>query len=242
MIHENHRDRMRERILAEGVTNLQEHEVLEYLLYPYIPRKDTNPIAHELINKFGSLSSVLDSTPQMLVQVPNMTQKAAEFLVSLPGVFKKYNLSKYGPKPNLSTYSRVKEYCKTLLSDLNSEAVYMLAVDNKGSLIEKSEIGQGGISDCRIATRKMVMMCHNLSAPNIYITHNHPSGTALPSVKDMEFTKWAAASLEMMGVRLVDHIIVARENVYSFAQNGKLDDFRDKYYQFMSEEKISDRK
>lgn len=233
---------MRERILADGVMNLQEHEVLEYLLYPFIPRKDTNPIAHELIYKFGSLASVLDSNPQMLAQVPNMTKKASEFLVSLPQVFKKYNLSKYGPKPNLSTYAKVKDYCRALLSDLNTEVVYMLAIDNKGSLIEKSEIGQGGISDCRIATRKMVMMCHNLSAPNIYITHNHPSGNALPSAKDMEFTKWAAASLEMMGVRLVDHIIVAREQVYSFAQNGKLDDFRDKYYQFMTDEQISDRK
>ncbi|MGN0788777.1 MAG: JAB domain-containing protein, partial [Christensenellales bacterium] len=83
---------------------------------------------------------------------------------------------------------------------------------------------------------------HNLASPNVYIVHNHPSGEATPSVKDIEFTKWAAASLEMLGVRLIDHLIVAKQQVYSFEKDGKLNDFRDKYYEFMFSQNISDKK
>ncbi|MGN0770992.1 MAG: RadC family protein [Christensenellales bacterium] len=232
---------MRERVLKEGMENFQDHEVLEYLLYPFIPRKDTNPIAHELINRFGSLSGVLESDCQMLEEVPNMTANAALFLVTLPQIIKKYNLSKFGAKPDLSTHGRIKEYCRTLLADLNYEAIYLLALDNKGRLINKSLIGQGNIEDCKLMTRKMVLMCHNLAAPNVYIAHNHPSGVAQPSVNDIEFTKWAVTALEVLGVRLVDHLIVAKQQVYSFEQDGKLGEFREKYYEFMYSQNISDK-
>ena len=241
-MHTNHRDRMRQRVLTEGLENFQDHEVLEYLLYPFIPRKDTNPIAHKLIDRFGSLAGVMESDSKALEEVPNMTHKAALFLSSFPQVVKKYNVSKFGPKPDVSTHGRIKEYCKTLLGDLNYEVLYLLAVDNKGKLINKSLIGQGTIDDCKLMTREMVMMCHNLASPNVYIVHNHPSGEATPSVKDIEFTKWAATSLEMLGVRLIDHLIVAKQQVYSFEKDGKLNDFRDKYYEFMFSQNISDKK
>lgn len=241
MMHTNHRERMRQRVLKEGLENFQEHEVLEYLLYPFIPRKDTNPIAHELITRFGSLAGVLESDYNALKEVPNMTQKAALFLSSLPQVVKKYNVSKFGPKPDLSTHGKVKEYCQTLLSDLNYEVLYLLAVDNKGKLINKSLIGQGGIDDCQLMTREMVMMCHNLASPNVYIVHNHPSGDANPSITDIEFTKWATAALEMLGVRLIDHLIVAKQQLYSFERDGKLGEFRDKYYELMDSQSLSDK-
>ncbi|MGN0797815.1 MAG: RadC family protein [Christensenellales bacterium] len=233
MMHTNHRERMRQRVLNEGLENFQEHEILEFLLYPFVPRKDTNPIAHELIARFGSLAGVLESDYKALKEVPNMTHNAALFLSSMPQIVKKYNFSKFGPKPDLSTHGRVKEYCRTLLSDLNYEVVYLLAVDNKGKLINKSLIGQGTIDDCKLMTREMVMMCHNLASPNVYIVHNHPSGDANPSLADMEFTKWASAALEMMGVRLIDHLIVAKQQVFSFEKDGKLNEFREKYYQLM---------
>lgn len=89
-MHEGHRDRMRERILLSGIESLQPHEVLEYLLYHAIPRKDTNGIAHELISKFGSLNGVLNADYDALLDVNGMTANAALLLTSLKGVFRMY--------------------------------------------------------------------------------------------------------------------------------------------------------
>ena len=79
-MHEGHRDRMRERILLSGIESLQPHEVLEYLLYHAIPRKDTNGIAHELISKFGSFNGVLNADYNALLDVNGMTANAALLL------------------------------------------------------------------------------------------------------------------------------------------------------------------
>ena len=89
-MHEGHRDRMRERILLSGIESLQPHEVLEYLLYHAIPRKDTNGIAHELISKFGSFNGVLNADYDALLDVNGMTANAALLLTSLKGVFRMY--------------------------------------------------------------------------------------------------------------------------------------------------------
>ena len=89
---------MRQRVLSQGIENMPEHEILEFLLYPFIPMKDTNPIAHELIDRFGSLQQVLDTSIVLLCDVKNMTQSAAIYLTTLPKIFKKYNLQKFGEK------------------------------------------------------------------------------------------------------------------------------------------------
>ena len=79
-IHADHRQRMRERIAHGGIEGLSDHEVLEYLLYPFIPRKDTNVIAHELIERFSSLDGVAHATPAMLRQIKGITENAVLFL------------------------------------------------------------------------------------------------------------------------------------------------------------------
>lgn len=240
-LHANHRKRMRERIAATGLDGLQPHEVLEYLLYAYVPRKDTNAIAHELIRRFGSLSGVLDSDPTVLAQVPNMTENAALFLASLPAVSKRYRLDKLGERPLLATREQLRAYVLPLLENDNEEHIFMLGVDNGGRLISRCELGVGGTEECQLLTRKLVLQCHNLSSPNLYLVHNHPSGVAEPSVKDIEFTKWAAASLEMLGILLIDHLIVARGQLYSFLYDGQLQEYRNRYYDFMQNTDISDR-
>ncbi len=241
-LHDNHRSRMRERIREQGCEKLQAHELLEYLLYAYVPRKDTNALAHALIRKFGSLSGVLESDPAMLTSVPNMTDNAALFLSTLPSVLKRYQLDKLGERPMLATPQQLRAYVLPLLQNDNEEHIFMLAVDNAGRLATRCELGVGSAEECQLLTRKLVMMCHNLQAPNLYLVHNHPSGTAQPSVKDIEFTKWAAASLEMMGILLIDHVIVARGAIYSFLYDGHLREYRNRYYDFMNSTEISDTK
>lgn len=240
-IHDSHRDRMRERIAQDGIESLQEHEILEYLLYSFIPRKDTNAIAHCLIDQFGSLAGVLESSPELLQNTVGMTQKGAGFLCALPGIFKKYGLSKYGKRPVLDCYANIKAYLDALLSNDNEEHLFLLSVDTGGRLQQTCELGAGTESGCTIATRKLITACATMRAPNIYLVHNHPSGNAQPSLADLEFTKWAVSAMEMLGLLLVDHIIVARGNFYSFQCDGRLEEYRKIYRDFMEKTRISDR-
>ncbi|MEG1394251.1 MAG: JAB domain-containing protein [Clostridia bacterium] len=240
MIHDNHRERMRDRIEQFGIETLCDHEILEYLLYPFIPRKDTNPIGHELLEKCGSLEGVFNSDIDFLESFANMTHNAAVFLASLSGIYKHYELSKFGKKPQLATFSQITAYAKALFVEYKDEHIIMLAVDNDGNLAEKCVLGNGSFDNCKVNIRKLVLSTQNAKAPNIYLVHNHPSGNVTPSLDDREFTKWAVMALDMLGIFLVDHIIVGQNQLYSFAKDGKLDEFRKGCKSFMEQMEISD--
>lgn len=240
--HENHRERMRARIKENSLDSLNEHEVLEYLLYPFIPRKDTNGIAHGLIAKFGSLSAVMDSDANALTSVKGMTANAALYLSSLSSLARRYNASKIGVKPKMETRGQILEYLRSFMSTLEEERIYAVCVDSAGRLKERCELGRGSNSDCKLRVRELVMLCQNSQTKYVYLAHNHPSGIAKPSADDIDFTKWAVTALEIMDVLLIDHIIIAKNDSYSFLQDGRLDEFRTAFQDFVNEGRISDRR
>ena len=120
--HANHRERMRQRIRIEGMAHMPEHEILEFLLYPYIPMKDTNPIAHELIDRFGSLQNVFETSPKLLQDVKNMTETAALYITSMPQLFKRYSLQKLGEKPCLDTTGNTANYFRERKTSRNLQS------------------------------------------------------------------------------------------------------------------------
>ena len=176
-MHDNHRQRMRARIAKNGILSLEDHEILEYLLYPFVPRKDTNPIAHNLIAKFGSFDAVLEGEKR--------------------------------------------------------EKMVALLVDNAGRVKQACELGRGGESDCHIRVNELVMLTQNFRCNYVYIAHNHPGITCQPSYSDVEFTKWAIAALEVLGVKFLDHIIIGRDGAYSFKKDGDLERFKSSYVDFI---------
>lgn len=240
--HANHRERMRNRVRENSLESLGEHEVLEYLLYPFVPRKDTNGIAHDLIAKFGSLAAVLDSDSKALVSVKGVTENAALYLSSMPSLARRYFSSKIEQKPKMETRGQILEYLKSFMTTLEEERIYAICVDSAGRFKQRCELGKGGSDDCKIRVRELVMLCQNSQTKYVYLAHNHPSGIAKPSAEDVEFTKWAVTALEIMDVLLIDHIIIAKNSHYSFLQDGKLDEFRKSYLKFVEEGRISDRR
>lgn len=240
--HENHRARMRARVKANSLESLSDHEVLEFLLYPFIPRKDTNAIAHALIAKFGSLAAVLDSDCTALRSVKGMTENAALYLSSMPSLSRRYNSGKIGEKPKLETRGQIVEYLKSFMTTLEEERIYAICIDSAGRLKERCELGKGSSDDCKLRVKELVMLCQNSQTKYVCLAHNHPSGIAKPSVEDIEFTKWAVTAFEIMDVLLIDHIIIAKNDSYSFLQDGQLDEFRKSYLKFVDEGKVSDRR
>ena len=101
--HDGHRERMRQRARETDMRGFQPHEVLEFLLMYAIPRRDVNPLAHKLIERFGSLSGVLDARPEELMQVPGVGENAATLLSSLVSVFSAYQRDRWRKRPCLSS-------------------------------------------------------------------------------------------------------------------------------------------
>lgn len=225
---------MRARVEANGILSLADHEIIEYLLYPFVPRKDTNPIAHALIDRFGSFNAVLKADISALESVDNVTHAAALFLTSLSDVARKFCNEENAFRPMVDTYEHAAEYLGDLLGSAKEEHIVALFVDASGKLIQKCELGEGNNADCHIRVSELVMLTLNFKARFVYLAHNHPEGGAKPSFSDVEFTKWAVAALEVLGVRLVDHIIVAGKELFSFRKEGNMDRFKSGYIDYLN--------
>ena len=239
--HKGHRERMREKVRSQGLMHLPEHEVLEFLLYPFIPLKDTNVIAHELIDRFGSLQNVLEASPKVLMEVKNMTENAALYLSTFPQVVKIYNLQKFGKKPMLDTVAHAVEYLQDLFLNEKEEAMYMLMLNAKGMLLSSCKVGEGNIDSCRLDTREFIMRTADSQGKCIMIAHNHPSGNSLPSYEDCEFTRWLVSFAEVLGISIIDHIIISTEGYYSFRENDMLSNYVGVFKKYLENAKASDK-
>ncbi len=214
-LHENHRERMRERIKCGGINALKDHEVLEYLLYPFVPRKDTNPLAHKLIEKYGTFGGVLRSSYEELLSVRGMTQNAALFLTSLLEISQRSRLSVAWEVPLEDSYA-VAEFGQELFDQVDQERIYLVCLDSSCQTVATAELARGNLEDCELSDN-MVLALVNRNAKYAYIMHNHLEDEALPSENDKKFTDKIAEKLRVVGVELKDHIIVGYKTVFSFA-------------------------
>lgn len=219
-IHDNHRERMRRRFLAGGLDGFADHETLELLLYYAIPRRDTNPIAHALMERFGSLAGVFSAPIEALEQVEGVGENAAVLLRLTPLAVQKARLAEAERELILNSRDSIGAYLLELFSQERNEAVYQICLDRKGKLLSCKRLGEGSASAVNLDIRKLVENALLSSASSVILAHNHPSGIALPSNADRAATDQAKAVLESVGVRLADHIIVADGDFVSFSDSG----------------------
>ena len=221
--HDGHRDRMRERIEKSGISSLQNHEILEYLLYAFIPRKNTNDIAHALIDKFGSCAGVLNADESALSEVDGMTRNAAIFIASLPEIFREYLNDVNSPKQSLSGRGVVRKFLGAKLYGLPYEQVVAVALDSKDQLISVEQISKGDGASVNLTVRDIVSFAIRHKAVNVVIAHNHPSGQTSPSQADVEMTADLFDTLSTIGVCLEDHFIFSGSLYYSFTDSGRME-------------------
>ena len=221
-MHEGHRSRLRERAAKYGLDSLETHELLELFLYAYIPRKDTNPIAHDLLDTFGSISKVLDADAEDLVQITNMTKRAAIALNSVPQLIKRYLNDKNMPKKNLSTIKNAVEYLQNETKFLTKERFYILCLDIHYNLKKSVIINSDQVDRVNIAMKDIHVAVLRHKTKSIIIAHNHPSGGILPSDEDISLTRDIIMSMSYLEVEILDHIIVTETNHFSFREKGLL--------------------
>lgn len=219
-IHAEHRQRMKERFLKEGLDHFDDLYVLELLLYYCIPRKDTNLTAHALLNHFGSLTAVFEATPEELQKVPGIGKHAATFLALIPQVGRYYQIKRAEPGDILRTIEQCGNYLVPYFYGRDNETVFLLCLDAKCKVLGCKLVGEGSVNSANIPVRRVVEIALNANATTVILAHNHPSGLALPSADDVQTTLRVAKAMEAVEITLADHIVVADNDFVSLAQSG----------------------
>lgn len=212
--HKGHRERLRSQIKARGLDGLPEHNVLEYLLFPLIPQRDTNGLAHRLIGEFGSSSGVLDAGYEQLRTVQGMTDNAALFLSCLPDCLRLYGEGCRRQDRVFKNSEEMGEYLKQQLQGRSDETLICLFLDLKYQMIDCRVISEGVPSMINFPMAKIAQLAVRLGASIVTIAHNHPRGLAIPSVADRETTSRLRETLARIGIDLYDHIIVGIDDEF----------------------------
>lgn len=220
-VHEGHRKTVKKKFIENGLDVFQPHEALELYLYYAIPRKDTNPLAHRLLERFMTISGVCDAPIDELMNDFGLTENTAVLLKLLPQMSRLYNESKL-LDDNIIQLDTVGELIKTKFIGRIEEVVVLLLGDAKGKIIFFDVIAKGSVNSSDMPIRKIVDISIRHNAKLAFIAHNHPSGNALPSKSDIETTKIIYSTLKAVGVRLYDHFVVTDDDYVSFRESGMI--------------------
>ena len=219
-VHKGHRQRLKERFLRHGLDNFEDHQVLELLLFYGLPQRDTNTVAHELMSRFGSLSRVLEATPEELAEVPYVGDNVSTLFKLITAVSRYYQVSVAQREKIVNTIEDCGRYLVPYFHGRQQETVFLLCLDAKCKVLACEIVGQGGVNSAGVSSRKNVETALKFNATSVILAHNHPSGLAFPSREDVQTTCRMAAALDAVDVELTDHIVVADEDWVSMAQSG----------------------
>lgn len=220
-IHAGHRERLRERFRREGLSSFSEHEALELLLMYAIPQRDVNPLAHALVKHFGSLAGVLDADESELTRVPGVGRHAASLITLMPQLFAYYQKSSLGARPVLSTLGDAKKFCASLFTGAHDERFYVICLDQQGHVLYTELLYEGTVDEVTIYPRQIVEMVMRHHAYGVMFVHNHPSGQPEPSQADLDTTETIIKALQLISVRVIDHLIFTKESVYSMIRQSQ---------------------
>ena len=218
-IHDGHRARLKERFCREGLDNFDELHVLELLLFYCIPRIDTNPLAHRLLDHFGSLTAVLDASPNELKKVEGVSQSTSTFLSLITQVGRYYQVKRTEPGKILRTVEQCGNYLMPYFFGREKETVFMLCLDAKCKVLGCKMIGEGSVNSANIPIRRVVELALAANATTVVLAHNHPSGVAVPSADDIQTTQRVAAALDAVEIALADHIVFSSDDYVSLAHS-----------------------
>ncbi len=219
--HQGHRQRMRERYLTGGLDLLQPHEIMELLLYYPIMQKNTNPLAHRLIDTFGSLEGVLTADPEELRKIEGMTPNAVVFCQLLRDVFTRIRLERRSGDA-LDSYERVRAYFTDYFAMRKNEVLCAAFLAEDLHLMRTCVIAEGDPLTVPVTVRKIVEQAIYAGSSTLILAHNHPAGIARASADDIHSTRRIAEALEVFSMRLVDHVIVGTDGAMSMQESGLL--------------------
>lgn len=218
--HEGHRQRVKNRFLKHGLDSFEDHEVLEALLFYAVPKKDTNELAHLLINTFGSFDKVFEADYNDLIKINGIGENAASLIKFFQMMSKRYIFStfSYEGETKLNDVKTLKDYCKNLFRGEKKEIVYAIALDSELVLVEKMKINVGEANKVELPFRKLTEFAFKYNCTRMVLAHNHPNGSMIASRSDVDATEDIAELLASVDIELVDHIVVGKNGVSSIKE------------------------
>jgi len=219
-VHDGHRERMKNKLLEAGLDAFDDHNVLELLLFYSMPRKDTNPLAHELLNHFGSLEAVFEAPADELQKISGIGENTVALIKLIPEVCRRYAIDKNRSDNVLDSAEKAGKFLIPRYMFERDEVVYIICLDSKCKVLCCKELFRGVANTAEISIRKIAELALAKNAASVIISHNHTSGIALPSYEDEVTTKRIKSALSSMGITLSDHIVVADDDFISMAESG----------------------
>ena len=221
-IHDGHRERLRERYKENGLKGFNDINALELLLFYALPRKDTNPLAHELLNWFGSLQAVFSASVEELKDVPGISDSSAILIKLVPDICKLARITETSKGKGITDSSLASGFLIPRFMFEESEKVIMLSLDSAKKVKACTDISSGVVNSVDLNIRLIVETALKNKASSVILAHNHPDGDTSPSREDRETTTRIRASLKLVDIPLVDHIIVSGNDYFSFCDAGYL--------------------
>lgn len=223
-MHAGHRKRMREKLFADG-GSMTDHELVEMLLFSCVPRRNTNPIAHDLLDTFGDLRGLFEATPRLLMTVDGVGEEVAAHICLCGQVLRR--LSEHiRSEVRLTSFEELKNYALRRFSGGTGEKLEFYLTDADGMLLYVRTVSN--IYEDRVVAevRPLSTLLANMRPATVFVAHNHPSGNPEPSAGDDAAVHELLHVCRDLGVRLGDSIILAAGQVYSYYQKYRLGELR----------------
>lgn len=218
-MHADHRQRLKALFRSQGLDGFQPHNVLELLLFYAIPQKDVNPLAHQLIARFGSLQAVFDAPYEELLKEPGLGEHSATLIKMIPDL-SRYYLQNSGGEAVVTTVEAAWRYLAPRFVGRTEETVMLLCLDAKGKVIKCPIISTGSVNQTEVSHRRIMAEAINCNAVAVILAHNHPGGLALASEDDVRTTNKINGLLAEVGILLMDHMIIGDGDYVSLLSSG----------------------
>jgi DNA repair protein RadC len=215
-----HRERLRERLLVAGPHSLSDHELIEFLLFAAIPRRDTKPLAKDLLAHHGSFENLISASPDALRTLLKTNEVAIGLLKAVEAAAIRLAARKIEQRDLISSNAALLDYCRTSLANQSVEQFRVLFLNTKNRLIKDVLMGQGTVDHAPVYVREIVAKGLQLGAKSMILLHNHPGGDPTPSSADITMTKEIVAAAKPLGIAVHDHLVIGRNGHTSFRSAG----------------------
>lgn len=212
-IHSGHRKRVKANVIKNGFSQLEEHKLLELMLFYSIPREDTNELAHKLLNHFGSMDEIFKADIEKLKRVDGVGDNTAVMLAAMGEAFYRASKAKPVKKKVYRNTEALKELAVSLLQGEKNEKVYLICFDFKKTLKRYTVISEGDEVSSEINMKEVIKNLVDSDSSLAVLAHNHPASSAEPSAYDVDTTRMMCVTLRKIGYALADHIIVGEDGI-----------------------------
>jgi DNA repair protein RadC len=215
-------ERPRVRLLAGGAEGLSDAELLALLLRSGNGSRDAVQLARDLLGSYRSLRELLDAPTAELIQRPGIGPTKAATLAAVVALAERYLASPVQRNEIFGASADVRRYLRYRLGGRPREVFGALFLDAQHRLIAFREMFLGTLDSATVHPREVLRETLLLNAAAVIFVHNHPSGVAEPSASDVKITERLRQALQLIDVRVLDHIVVSPSDAVSMAERGLL--------------------